>query len=230
MLYVSLSVVTVIVRKVLETPCEQQDSAALESMDVPSPRRPLRRFLNAPVVRFTAFLLLGSFFLPVDPWRNMTTAPLYDLFIVISSGVTVVVPASIPDLPLQEVKLESAHTHPQGSNPLGNFNYNRLDDPYYISNLDSPVDGFVAKALEGTHFTNIVHIVLESMRADSYPFKEDSLLATYIRDNFEPAPNGKAVTTANVSPFIASLAEHSISWETVWSSVPFTHKAMLGRK
>ena len=116
-----------------------------------------------------------------------------------------------------------------GTNPLGNLNYNPGDDPYYISNLDSPIDDFIADALEGVEFTNIVHIVLESMRADSYPFKEESQLMTYIKNNFEFREKGKSVTTSNVTPFIASLAKHTISWETMWSTIPFTHKAMLGR-
>jgi hypothetical protein len=115
------------------------------------------------------------------------------------------------------------------SNPLGNLNYNPWEDPYYISNLDSPIDGFIAEALDGVKFQNIVHIVLESVRADCFPFQEQGPFVNYIKENFRPHKNGSAITTANITPFIASLAENTISWDTMWSIVPFTHKALLGR-
>jgi len=117
-----------------------------------------------------------------------------------------------------------------GSNPLGNLNYDPTDDPYYISNLDQPIDAFIASALEGTRFTNIFHIVLESMRDDSFPYDENGLLHQHIQENLEAAEDGVPVTTGNITPFIASLAENTLSWHTVWATVPYTHKAMLGRE
>jgi hypothetical protein len=117
-----------------------------------------------------------------------------------------------------------------GSNPLGNHNYDPKHDPYYISNLDQPIDAFIASALEGTRFTNVFHIVLESMREDSFPYDESGLLHQHIQKNLEPAKDGVPLTTKNITPFIASLAEHTLSWHTVWASVPYTHKAMLGRE
>ena len=107
--------------------------------------------------------------------------------------------------------------------------YNPANDPYYISNLATPVDAFIAEALEGVTFTNIVHIVLESMRSDSYPFNEFGPLANYVNENYGDEPHRQPITTSNVTPFIASLAEHTISWETVWATIAYTHKAMLGR-
>lgn len=82
-------------------------------------------------------------------------------------------------------------------------------------------------ALEGTKFTNIVHIVLESMRADSYPFQEDSSLVAFTMKNYEFISSGTAVTTSNVSPFIESIAEHTISWEIVFATVSFTYVFQL---
>lgn len=114
-----------------------------------------------------------------------------------------------------------------GSNPMGSSNYNPADDRYYIFNLEEPVEEFIAEALDGVKFTNIVHLVLESMRWDSYPFQENSRLAEHIK-SFPPLPDARNVSTANVSPFIASLEDRILEWSTVWAVVPFTHKAMLG--
>jgi hypothetical protein len=109
-----------------------------------------------------------------------------------------------------------------------NLNYNPAEDPYYISNLDLPVDEFIASALKNLRFTNIVHIVLESMREDSYPYDEQGLLHQYIQTNMTPVQNGTPVNTQTITPFIDSLAEHTLSWHTMWSTIPYTHKAMLG--
>jgi hypothetical protein len=117
-----------------------------------------------------------------------------------------------------------------GSNPLGDLNYNPANDPYYITNMDEPIDEFIASALEGVQFTNVFHIILESMREDSFPYDENGLLHQHIQENMEPAENGVPVTTENITPFIASLAENTISWHTVWSTIPYTHKAMMGCK
>lgn len=182
-------------------------------------QRPLRQFLNTPFVPFTLFLLLGSVFLPQQPWKHMTATLLYDVVGTIS--------ATIISKTVRDMRTECNSV--RGGSTLGNFNYNPVDDPYYISNLDSPVDPFIAEALKGTQFTNIVHIVLESMRADSYPWQETGDLARHILENFERPLGSPEITTEQVTPFIQSIAENVISWETVWATIPFTHKAMLGR-
>jgi len=118
----------------------------------------------------------------------------------------------------------------RGSNPLGNFNYDLNDNPYFISNLDQPIDTFIASALEGTEFTNIFHIVLESMRENPFLYDEAGLLYQHIQRNLEPAKEGVPITTENITRFIASLAENTLSWHTVWVTVPYTQKAMLGHE
>lgn len=182
-------------------------------------RTRLRKLLNKPFVPFTIFLLVGGVFLPAQPWKRMTSTLLLD---VVGGILSVIVPKAVG-------RLHTPSTSTLGSSPLGALMYNPADDPYYISNLESPVDPFIAEALDGVQFTNIVHIVLESVRADCYPFQEQSAFADYIKQTFPAAVNGTPITTSNVTPFIASLAEHTISWETMWSIVPFTHKALLGR-
>jgi hypothetical protein len=180
----------------------------------------LRRFLSAPLIPTILFLLIGAMFLPRQPWKHMTATLLYDVVGTISSAI---ITKSLRDM------RGDCNVAALGSNPLGNLNYNPAEDPYYISNLDSPMDPFIAKVLEGTQFTNIVHIVLESMRADSYPWNENGDLMKHIKDNFEFVEGGPAVTTSNITPFIDSVAQHTLQWETVWATIPFTHKAMLGR-
>ena len=177
--------------------------------------------IHRPVVRVLLLLLLGSLFLPAHPWRHMSSSLLFD---IVSTLLSAILSKHLRNMGAQS----STNSHP-GTNPMGNLNYNPADDPYYISNLDSPIDSFIAEAIDGLEFTNIVHIVLESMRADSYPFKENGLLAQHIEQSFEKPPNSVPITTSNISPFIASLAENTISWETMWATIPFTHKAMLGR-
>src|SRR2546423_5839446 len=156
------------------------------------------------------FLLFGSLFLGHQPWSRMKSTLLYDF---VSTVSTAIIKRSLRDT------RDCGET--LGSNPLGSMNYSPATDPYYISNLDSPIEEFFVSALEGTKFTNIVHIVLESMRADSYPFQEDSLLVDFMMKNYEFISGGAAVTTSNVSPFIESIAEHTISWETVFATVSF---------
>jgi len=114
-----------------------------------------------------------------------------------------------------------------GTHPLAGSLYNPTKDPYYISNLDQPVDSFIAQALEGIQFTNVVHIVLESVRADCFPFQEDGLLNEYIQTKLSPNQD-ESITTQTITPFISSLAKNIISWDTVWATIPFTHKSMLG--
>ena len=188
---------------------------------VPTFQSRLRKLTNATFVPFTLCLLVGGLLLPAQPCRQMTSTLLVDIV----RGITSVVVTK----GIQAITGPSGHAK-LGSNPLGNLNYNPWDDPYYISNLDSPIDPFIAGALDGVQFKNIVHIVLESVRADCFPFKEQSPFVDYIKENFRPRKNGSAITTANITPFIDSLAEHTLSWETMWTLVPFTHKALLARK
>jgi len=176
----------------------------------------LRR--KAPLIVALLCVLLGVYILPPYPWRRLTATILYDFGAAISSIILG-----------HHVKVADSPTARLGSNPLGNFHYDPAEDPYYISNLDEPIDEFIASALNGTHFTNIFHIVLESMREDSYPWDESGLLHQHIIKNVEFAENGTPIRTDTISPFITSLAEHTISWHTTWASIPFTHKAMLGR-
>jgi Sulfatase len=109
---------------------------------------------------------------------------------------------------------------------FGSHLYSPARDPYYVSNLDSPVDEFIVEALRGTKFTNVVNIVLESVRADVYPYQEGGMLDQYIHDKVPLAD--APITTQTVSPFVASLANHTLQWNNTWSLCPFTHKAMLG--
>jgi hypothetical protein len=172
---------------------------------------------KSPLVIFL-FLLFGICILPAYPWRRLTATLLYDL----GKAMTLVI--------AHHFKFFNTPTNARlGSNPLGDFHYDPAEDPYYISNLDEPVDDFIASAVNGTRFTNVFHIVLESMREDSYPWNENGLLHQHILQNVAPAENGVPITTENVTPFIASLAEHTLSWHTMWATVPYTHKAMLGR-
>ena len=180
----------------------------------------LRKLVNTPFVALTFGLIVCGLFLPSQPWQQMTSSLLLD---VIGSIASVFVSKTVRHM------FAPAGSSNYGSNPLGNLNYNPWEDPYYISNLDSPIDEFIAEALDGVKFQNIVHIVLESVRADCFPFQEQGPFVNYIKDNFRPHKNGSAITTANITPFIASLAENTISWDTMWSIVPFTHKALLGR-
>jgi hypothetical protein len=216
--YISATLVIMLARRVFEI--TNNRDVDIESQGTNELQKPLRRLWNTPFVPLTIFLFIGSLFIPDEPWKRMRPTLLFDIVASISS---VVVTKSIANM------RGSGSESLVGSNPLGNMNYSPDNDPYYISNLDSPIDDFIASALEGLEFTNIVHIVLESTRADSYPFKEDGQLMTYIKEKFEPAPDGKPITASNISPFIMSLSDHTISWETMWTSVPFTHKAMLGR-
>jgi hypothetical protein len=220
-MYLSTGCIATLARRYLERTRRSMDLIEPEKENITNPPQwTVRRLLRSPLVLFTLFLLFGSLLLPGQPWKHMRTTLLFDAVSTISS---VFVTKTLRDMQ------NDCTVAGLGADPLGNLNYNPGDDPYYISNLDSPIDEFIEDALEGLQFTNIVHIVLESMRADSYPFKEESLLMTFAKDTYGPRSDAKPATTSNVSPFIASLAEHTISWETVWSTIPFTHKAMLGR-
>jgi hypothetical protein len=168
--------------------------------------------------RLAIFLLCGSLLITQQPWKRLKSSLLYD---VVSTITAAAVTRSLKDTKNCSTTF--------GANPLGTLNYSPAKDPYYISNLDSPIHEFINDALKGTKFTNIVHIVLESMRADCFPFQEDSQLTTFIKSNFDFPEGGAAITTANVSPFIASLSQNTILWDRVFATVPFTHKAMIGR-
>lgn len=178
------------------------------------------KFICTRLVQFILVLLVGSLCIRSQPWKQMTSTLMLDIVGNIGSVLT--------------PKLHRIETTPGYRelvvNYLGTLNYTPADDPYYISNLDEPVIDFIADALEGVKFKHIVHIVLESMRADSFPFQENSHLVNYIRSNFPPHVNGTPITTANISPFIASLVEHTISWETMWTHIPWTHKAIIARR
>ena len=190
-----------------------------DTMEIMSRSQRLRRVRDNPLVLLSIALLIGTIFLPAQPWRHLTSTIIYD---VISAISTVII--------TQHFKEKTSSWSPMdaGSNPLGNLNYNPADDPYYISNLDQPIDPFIASALKGAKFTNIFHIVLESMREDSFPYNENGFLHQHILKHHEPVEDGIPVTTENVTPFIASLAENTLSWHTLWTTVPFTHKAMIG--
>ena len=198
----------------------QPDQGATLPTTMEHKQGPSRKLIKQPLVRVLLVLIIGGLFLPAHPWRRMASTLLFDVFATILSVVLT--------KHIRNIKAQSTNSN-FGSNPLGNLNYNPANDPYYISNLDQPIDDVIAQAIEGLEFTNVVHIVLESMRADSYPFKENSLLANHADQNFEKPSYSVPITTSNISPFIASLAEHTISWETMWATIPFTHKAMLGR-
>lgn len=167
------------------------------------------------LVPFLLFFACATIVLPHYPWRRLTATLPFD---VMSAMFSVMVSRTLTNESL---------CRSDGWNPLGNLNYNPSNDPYYVSNLDTPVQDFFVSALADVKFTNIVHIVLESMRDDSYPFQEDGLLNKHIKKNMRPVKGGAPVNTQTITPFIASLAEHTISWHTMWATIPYTHKSML---
>ena len=184
--------------------------------------RPRRLVQRHPIFFFILFLLFGELFIPRDPWKHMSSTILYD---VISAVSTTIVEQS-----LREMKGDCAETPVamEGVHPLGASRYSPATDQYYISNLEQEVIPFIAEALADIKITNVVQIVLESMRADCYPFQEDGLLHQHIKSKLHLAEGGVPITTETVSPFIASLANQTILWNNTWSVCPLTHKAMLG--
>ena len=224
MIYLAFGAAVMLARRIVEARQGRPDfllGEKVEFNELSGGQGAFRRFIREPFVPLTIFLLFGAMLLPCQPWKHMTATLLYDAVGTVSSAI---ITKSLRDM------RGDCSKNTVGGNPFGVMNYNPSDDPYYVSNLDSPLDPFIAKALHGTQFTNIVHIVLESMRDDSYPWKEDGLLAQYIESKYDKVEGGPEMSTSNITPFIASLAEHTISWETVWATIPFTHKAMLGRK
>lgn len=186
------------------------------AIEHPSPVRPSRTVW---CILFS--ISLGTCLFP-PPWSHLTSTLLYDVLKTLSLAV-------VKSNLRSDCTVASGTSSAAGSNPLSNLNYNPAEDPYYITNLELPILDWVAVALEGAEFTNIVHIVLESMRADSYPFDEQGNLMKHIQQNLQVVENGTDVTTSNITPFIQSIAENTLSWNTMWSTGAFTHKAMLGR-
>jgi hypothetical protein len=157
-----------------------------------------------------AVLVVGAVCLPKNPWSTIKSTLVLDLL------------SAIP-LPLSRQPFSANHK----LNPSSSYGYNPEKDPYYVTNLDDPLDPFIASALEDATFTNIVHIVLESMRSDSFPWQEGGILDQQIRDSMEKP--GYPVNTQTITPFIDSIASHTLTWNTMWSTIPYSLKAMLGR-
>ncbi len=207
----------------------------LHTMRKPSPKLPsfhspqssehelpfIRRFI--PFLPLSLYLVLSWGFMPRSPWRDLTSTLAYDVTVAVSSVFLHQIFRSSATFCSGETNSTRIGTH-----PLGTLRYNPASDPYYITNLDQPLDPFIASALQGVKFTNIVHIVLESMREDSFPYDENGLLHQHILKNEKPVKGGTPVTGDNLTPFIKSLAENTLSWHTMWSTIPYTHKAMLG--
>jgi len=183
---------------------------------LPAPSKAKRNFaaLVLPALAICAIPLL-----PAYPWQEMTRTLPFDVTCAIVKN------------------LVGGHA-PKGQgiervgstlfDIFGPRNYSPNEDPYYISNLDQPIDEFISQAIEDLHVTNIVHIFLESMRGDSFPFQDDGLLSEHLHNS--PRVNiSSPIDTHTMTPFIASLAEHTISWQSMWTTAPFTHKALISR-
>jgi len=165
------------------------------------------------IMKITSLLCVATIFLPRQPWRHLTSTLLWDIS---TSLVSLQRTTSLPFLGGVNGTTESKSP-----------GYSPSEDPYYISNLDQPLDPFIASALEGTEFKHIFHIVLESMRSDSFPYQEDGLLDQHIRKHFTPV---SPITTETITPFTASLADHTLRWDTMYASIPYTLKSKLGCK
>jgi hypothetical protein len=224
LLYAMVGGTTVSIRLVLGQPRRDLRSPTIsvtpDNCELERPQGSLRAILTLPRLGFPFLLLFVTLLLPAYPWRHMTATLGYDVTVAAFAFV------KMRHFHRQEITICSGDPVIYG-HPLGGRDYDPTEDPYYISNLDQPIHDFVLDALEGTDFTNIVHIVLESMREDSFPFQDEGLLNRYIHSSFE---NGllEPINTETITPFIASLAEHTLSWHTLWATVPFTHKSMLG--
>jgi hypothetical protein len=191
-----------------------------QPFDEPLPKE--RKAFTVTHVAIILFLLLVTAILPVHPWRHLTSTLSYDVLTATSTFMmTKYLYRGI------DTTCNSADSK-LGNHPLGSLKYNPKDDPYYVTNLEEPFDPFFEDAFEDAKFTNIVHIVLESMREDSYPYQEDGLLHQHIVENMVPVEGGTPVNTQTVTPFIDSLSEHLLSWHTMWATIPYTHKTMLG--
>jgi hypothetical protein len=169
------------------------------------------------------FLLVVTALLPANPWRHLASTLSYD---VLTATSEVLMIKSVSHA--FNTTCPSSGDSKFSNHPLGSLKYNPKNDPYYVTNLNQPLDPFFANAFCEAKFTNIVHIVLESMREDSYPYQEDGLLHQHIINNMVPVEGGTPVNKQTVTPFIDSLSEHLISWHTMWATIPYTHKTMLG--
>jgi hypothetical protein len=183
-----------------------------------STTRSMRLLHRHPGFFSVVFLLSGAILLPRDPWKHMSSTILYD---VISAISTTAVENSIR-------QIQSDCPTSGASQSLFASTYDPAKDPFYITNLDEPVIPWIADAIRDLNITNVVQIVLESVRADCYPFEENGLLHQHIRKKMNLAVGGVPITTENITPFIASLASNTILWNNTWSICPLTHKAMLG--
>ena len=182
---------------------EEREFGTLEMYQKPIP---------VSLTQFATVLFLASFCLPANPWRHMTSTVLYDAAIALASNPS--------QTPTASSRIEN------GTNPIGILNYNPSNDPYFVSNLDQPIDPFLASALKGAYFQNIVHIVLESMRPDSFPYQEGGLLDKHIKKFYIPV---SPINKHTVTPFMESIATNLIVWDTMFSTIPYTLKAMLAR-
>jgi hypothetical protein len=207
----------------------------LHTTRMPSPKIPSYHFTQPseqeptfiqrviPFLPLFGYFVLSWIFMPPSPWRGLTSTLACDVTTAVSSVFIHQAFHSGPTLCSGDTSSTRIGTH-----PFGTLRYNPAYDPYYITNLDQPLDPFIGSALEGVKFTNIVHIVLESMREDSFPYDENGLLHQHILKNEKPVKGGTPITSENLTPFIISLAENTLSWHTMWSTIPYTHKAMLG--
>lgn len=217
-MYLVLAIPVVALRMVLGGICQRRKNLKDPTVD----DNPRLRANPANLIAFT--LTVGAIFLPRQPWKHMTSTLLYDIVSGISS---VLVDKSMRNFHGNQCGEGTNPTDAQQS-PFGTLSYNPATDPYYITNLNQEIDPFIAEALDGAKFTNVVQIILESVRGDSYPFQEDGLLHRFIKKNIQPAVNATPITTENITPFIQSLAENTIVWDDVWSMCVLTHKAMMG--
>lgn len=218
LLYSFLGGMTVLLRLLLGRPRRELHSVLKDDCELDQPKWQPRVILTSPRVRVLLCFLFITLLLPQYPWRHMTATLGYE---VIVATFTVLIRSQLHH---HEPTIRGGEQIMYGD-PLGTRNYNPTEDPYYVSNLDQPVNEFIASALEGLEFTNIVHIVLESMREDSFPFRDDALLNQYIHSNLNLL---EPVSSETITPFMSTLAEHTLSWHTVWTTVPFTHKSMIG--
>jgi hypothetical protein len=180
----------------------------------------LGRFQDFPYSRvpycLLGFLTFGALFIPQEPWKHMTSTLLLDVTLGLSTIA-------------MKGKQCSVETEPSLQVHFGtNLGYSPHEDPFYITNLNDQIDPFIASALEGTKFTNVVELVLESVRGDCYPYKEDGPLHQFIKETVQPAANATPLTTKNITPFIDSLSSHTLVWDGAWSLCPLTNKAMMG--
>lgn len=203
----------------------RKPSPKLRSFHFPQSSKHELPFIRRVISFFPLFMYLVVCwsFMPRSPWRGLTSTLAYDVTTAVSSIFLHQIFHSGATFCSGEINSTRIETH-----PLGILRYNPASDPYYITNFDQPLDPFIASALKDVKFTNIVHIVLESMREDSFPYDENGLLHQHILKNEKPVKGGTPVTADNLTPFIKSLAENTLSWHTMWSTIPYTHKAMLG--